>query len=290
MKREPQLSILVPTYNYGRFLGEALESILSQGFGDYELIVIDNASTDNTRDVMQNYRDSRIEYIVNPQNMGPVYSGELFFKKARGKYLRLLCADDVLLPDVLEEQVRALNRYRTLGLVTCDMIVTDERLGNSRLVKFYPGFENGQLVTSYALHALQNAIGGPSNHMYHRELALQIKMDATYNFVGDLKFSIQLLKGRDYFNIDRPGCYYRRHGAAWTDVETRASSQSEEWFRLIKEYDEFCHLNCLRLLRMHLEMKQKLELLKWLAKHFFDRTSIKNSFKVRKKQWTFNNS
>src|SRR5476651_2523155 len=102
MKREPQLSILVPTYNYGRFLGEALESILSQSFGDYELIVIDNASTDNTRDVMQNYKDQRIEYIVNPQNMGPYFSGELFFKKARGKYLRLLCADDVLLPDVLE--------------------------------------------------------------------------------------------------------------------------------------------------------------------------------------------
>jgi hypothetical protein len=196
----------------------------------------------------------------------------------------------VLLPDVLEEQVAALNRYRALGLVTCDMIATDERLGNSQLVKFYPGFENGQVVTSYALHILQNAIGGPSNYMYHRELALQIKLDHSYNFVGDLKFSIQLLKGRDYFNIDRPGCYYRRHEAAWTEIETNTSSRSEEWLRLIKEYDQICHLNCLRLLRMPLEMKQKLELLKWLAKHLFDRTSIRNSFKVRKKQWTLNNS
>jgi glycosyltransferase involved in cell wall biosynthesis len=289
MKREPQLSILVPTYNYGRFLGDALESILSQSFGDYELIVIDNASTDNTREVMQKYNDPRIEYIVNPQNMGPYFSGELFIKKARGKYLRWLCADDVLLPEVLEEQVRALNRYRTLGLVTCDMIATDEKLQNSRLVKFYPGFENGQVVTSYALQILQNAIGGPSNNMYPRELALQIKMDSSYNFVGDLKFSIQLLKGRDYFNINRPGYYYRRHGATATDVDTNIFSRAEEWFRLVKEHDEFCHLNCLRLLRMPLDRKLKLELLKWLAKHLFDRTSIRKSFKVRKKQWTLNN-
>ena len=130
MQREPLLSVLIPTYNYGRFLGEAIESVLSQNFGDFELFVIDNASTDDTRDVMQQYKDARVEFIVNPQNMGPFYSFDLFFKKARGRYLRILCADDVLIPDVLEEQVKALNRFRTVGLVNCDMIETDARLSN----------------------------------------------------------------------------------------------------------------------------------------------------------------
>jgi len=285
MQREPLLSILIPTYNYGRFLGEAVESVLSQNFGDFELFVIDNASTDETRDVMQKYKDPRVEFIVNPRNLGSYYSTGLFFQKARGRYLRSLCADDVLIPDVLEEQVKALNRYRTVGLVNCDMLETDERLENRKLVRCYPGFENGQIVTAYALHIVRNTIGIPSSYMYHREAAQQMKLDSSYHYVGDLKFAIDLLKGRDYLNIDHPGLYYRRHGSTSTLVDTNDLSKSEEWFRLVKEYDQFCHLNCLRLLRTPLAARRKLELLGWLARHLFDRKSIQSSFKARKKSW-----
>jgi len=285
MQREPLLSVLIPSYNYGRFLGEAVESVLSQNFGDFELFVIDNASTDDTRDVMQQYKDARVEFIVNPQNMGPFYSFDLFFKKARGRYLRILCADDVLIPDVLEEQVKALNRFRTVGLVNCDMIETDERLENRRLVRFYPGFESGQIVTAHTLHIVRNAIGGPSTCMYHRDAALRIKLDQTYNYVGDVKMNIDLLQGRDYLNIDRPGFYYRRHASTWTAVETSELSRAEEWFRLVKEYNQLCHLNCLRLLRMRLSTRRKMELLGWLGRHLFDQNSLRSSVQARKKSW-----
>jgi O-antigen biosynthesis protein len=289
MQREPLLSIFIPTYNYGRFLGEAVESVLSQSFGGFELFVIDNASTDDTREVMQNYKDPRLEFIVNSRNMGPYHSADLFLKRARGRYLRCLCADDVLIPGVLEEQVKALDRFRTVGLANCDMIATDERLENRRLAKYYPGFENGQVVTRYTLHIVNNVFACPSGYMYRREDAQRIKLDDSYNFVGDLKWAIQLLEGRDYLNIDRPGFYYRRHASTWTAVETNALSRAEEWFRLVKEYNQFCHLNCWRLLRMPLSATRKVELLGWLAKHLFDRNSISSSFKARKKLWINSN-
>ncbi len=285
MQPEPLLSIFIPTYNYGRFLGEAVESVLAQEFGDFELFVIDNASTDDTREVMQQYKDARVQFIVNPQNRGPYYSFGVFLKKARGRYVRALCADDVLIPGVLEAQVKALTRFRTVGLVNCDMIETDERLENRRLVRFYPGFENGQVVTAYALHIVRNAVGGPSSYMYRREAAQQLKIDESYNYVGDLKWGIDLLKGRDYLNIDWPGYYYRRHAATSTAVETTELSRAEEWFRLVKECDEFCHLNCLRLLRMPLSARRKRELLGWLARHLVDRNSLRRSFQARKKSW-----
>lgn len=286
MQREPLLSILIYTYNYGRFLGEAVESVLAQKFGDFELFVIDNASTDNTRDVMQNYRDDRLQYVVNPRNMGVGYSIDLFHhQKARGKYIRLFCADDVLIPDILEEQVKVLDRFRTVGLVNCDMIVTDERLENRSLAKFYPGFENGQTVTAYALHNLTNAVGGPSSYMYRREAAQRTKLDQSYKYVNDLILGIDLMKGRDYLNIDCPGFYYRRHGATETAANTTDVSRAEEWFRLVKESNQFCHLNCLRLLRWPLSVSRKLELLVWLARHPLNRNSLRNSFKARKKSW-----
>jgi glycosyltransferase involved in cell wall biosynthesis len=285
MQREPILSIFIPTYNCGRFLGEAVESVLSQSFGDFELFVIDNASTDDTRQVMQKYQDPRLQYIVNPQNQGPYYSFRVFLERARGRYVRSLCADDVLIPDVLEAQVKALDRFRTVGLVNCDMIETDERLENRRLVQFYPGFENGQVVTEYALQVVKNAVGGPSTYMYYLEAAQRRNIDESYNYVGDLKWGIDLLRGRDYLNIDWPGFYYRRHATTWTAVQTNDRSRAEEWFRLVKESNQFCHLNCLRLLRMPLPARQKLELLGWLARHAFDRTSLRHSFQARKKSW-----
>jgi glycosyltransferase involved in cell wall biosynthesis len=285
MQRDPQLSILIPTFNYGRFLGEAVESVLSQGFGDFEVFVIDNASTDNTREVMQKYMDPRLKFIVNPQNRGPYYSFNLFLQKARGRYLRCLCADDVLIPDVLEEQVRALTRFPTVGLVNCDKIEVDEQFNQRRLGRFYPGFENGQVVTAHALHIVDNVIGSPSSYMYHRDAARSLRLDDTYNYVGDMKIAIDLLRERDYLNIDRPGFYYRRHANSSTAIETNELSQAEEWFRVVKEYNQLCHLNCLRLLRMRLSARRRLELIGWLSKHLFDRNSLRSSFKARKKAW-----
>ena len=106
MSLVPKVSILIPTYNYAHCLDEAMESVLSQTFSDYEVIVIDDGSTDNTDEVMQKYAsDPRVAYYKNPVNLGLVGNWNKCLSYATGKYIKFLCADDKFRSDLLEKFV-----------------------------------------------------------------------------------------------------------------------------------------------------------------------------------------
>lgn len=96
------ISVVIPTYNRAKFLPRAIESVLAQTFTDWELIIADDGSTDNTEDVLQAYlKDSRIRYIKNP-NRGATFARNLGASKAEGGYLTFLDSDDEAHPDWLE--------------------------------------------------------------------------------------------------------------------------------------------------------------------------------------------
>jgi glycosyltransferase involved in cell wall biosynthesis len=82
----PRVSVLIPTYNYGRYLAEAIESVLAQDFLDLELLIVDDCSTDNTREVIQPFcdRDARVHFTVNSTNLGMVNNWNHCLKQARG--------------------------------------------------------------------------------------------------------------------------------------------------------------------------------------------------------------
>jgi len=90
----PKVSVIIPTYNYGRFLGEALQSVLDQTFDDFDLIVVDDGSTDNTKEVVASFEDNRIKYIYQ-QNRGVAAAQNVGILASKGEYVALLGADDV---------------------------------------------------------------------------------------------------------------------------------------------------------------------------------------------------
>ncbi len=94
----------MPVFNGSNFIRDALDSIIGQSFTDFELIVCDNASEDDTRDIVQQYAasDSRIELISNPRNIGASANYNLGFRHGRGKYLKWCAHDDTLSPNYLE--------------------------------------------------------------------------------------------------------------------------------------------------------------------------------------------
>jgi glycosyltransferase involved in cell wall biosynthesis len=101
------VDIIIPTYNYGQFIGQCLESVLAQTFGDYRVLVIDNASEDDTTAVVQHYqqRDARIDYVRNASNIGPAPSVNKAYGMTSARYWVLLCADDYWQPDFLQATV-----------------------------------------------------------------------------------------------------------------------------------------------------------------------------------------
>lgn len=107
----PRLSIGLPVYNGERFLRFALDSILNQTYRDFELIISDNASTDETMRICQEYaaRDPRIHYIRNVENIGATANFNRLFEMARGELFKWAAADDVISPTFLEKCIQVLD-------------------------------------------------------------------------------------------------------------------------------------------------------------------------------------
>ena len=96
--KTPLISVCIPTYNYARYVPQAVESVLAQDFDDFELIVIDDCSEDNTVETMEKYfrGDRRVRFKVNPSNLGMVRNWNRCLTEARGKYIKYVFGDDVL--------------------------------------------------------------------------------------------------------------------------------------------------------------------------------------------------
>jgi len=116
------VSVVIPTYNRASFLPRPLDSVLNQTFKDFEVIVVDDGSTDNTRDVIKSYRerDERVKYIWR-KNGGSAKARNTGMKIAKGIYIAELDSDDRYYPNTLEEMVKALEREPDVALAYSDM-------------------------------------------------------------------------------------------------------------------------------------------------------------------------
>ncbi len=127
---QPLVSIVVPCFRGEAFLGDALDSCLAQTYGNFEVIVVDDASPDRCAEIAETYsaRDARITVLRHPQNGGVSRAFNTGFRQARGPLLGRLAQDDVFLPTALEVMVRTMEDNPQAGLVYCDMTLTDEHL------------------------------------------------------------------------------------------------------------------------------------------------------------------
>jgi hypothetical protein len=121
----PAVSVIVPTFNRGALLGQTLESLRAQTHRDFEVIVVDDGSTDNTRDVVQSF-DQRFRY-VHQSNRGRSNARNNALGLAQGRYIAFLDSDDLFMPDKLEIQVRCLEEREDVGWVYSSTRNIDEQ-------------------------------------------------------------------------------------------------------------------------------------------------------------------
>ena len=120
-----KISIIIPTYNYAQYICEAIESVLNQTYKDFEIIVVDDGSTDNTKEVIKPYLN-KIKYIYQ-QNSGPSAARNRGIKEAKGEYIAFLDADDIWLAQKLELQIKFMEKEKEVGLIFSDMILFNEK-------------------------------------------------------------------------------------------------------------------------------------------------------------------
>ena len=211
----PRISVLIPTYNYARYLPEAIESVLCQEFKDFELLIVDDCSSDNTTEVVQAYcqRDSRLHFSVNSPNLGMVNNWNFCLREARGEYIKMLFGDDRLChPQALGKWLALLEKYPSATLAASARAVLDD---NSKPVDIYRSFPDGchagqEIIREYLRQNGKNLVGEPSAVMFRKSDALR-GFDPQYRQIVDVEMWFHLLEKGDLAYTGEPLCGFRCH-------------------------------------------------------------------------------
>jgi len=122
MSDEPTVSVVIPAYNAERYIGETLESVLAQTYRDFEVVVVDDGSTDGTREIVRGYGEP--VRLVEQPNSGPAAARNRGVREARGEFIAFIDADDLWLPEKLALQVPLFDDEE-VGLVSCRVQLVD---------------------------------------------------------------------------------------------------------------------------------------------------------------------
>ena len=202
----PEVSIVIPTYNRADLLPRAINSVLQQDYEDYELIVVDDGSTDNTEQVVRGYQDRRIQYVKLPTNSGasskPRNVGIL---RSRGKYIALLDSDDEWLPEYLSKLVsRMAESSSRVGIVYCGLIVMPLDGGHPHIMHSH---RRGKVYPD----SLSNIICSMSSSLIRSQCFKRIGMFDESPFLDHGDMVIRLSKVYEFDYVEEALAKYHYH-------------------------------------------------------------------------------
>lgn len=204
-----KISVVMAAYNAEKYLKEAMDSILSQTFGDFELIVIDDASADGSGQILRGYaaKDSRVVVLVNEQNLGLTKSLNKGLSVAKGEYIARMDADDISVPDRFEKQVAFLDSHPDYSFVSCIGRYIDED-GKEEQLRLFP--ETNEEI--YAMMPKVDAVMHPGV-MFRREDIRKIgDYCEDFRVVQDYDLWFRgMAAGYKFYNIQEPLVLFRRN-------------------------------------------------------------------------------
>ncbi|MFD1000108.1 glycosyltransferase family 2 protein [Ohtaekwangia kribbensis] len=207
MMSAPPVSIIIPAFNSANYIVETINSVLQQSMQDFEIIVVDDGSTDQLKEVLAPFIvKKQIKYIAQA-NLGVSAARNHGFKKSRGQYIAFLDADDVWLNDNLEAR---LNKFKSgdFGLVHADAFVIDEK--SNKLPQILSGKEGNILNDILAWNGTQ--VPGPSSILVKREVVDTVGLfDEQLSTSADQDFFIRVAAQYKIGRVDKVTWMYRIH-------------------------------------------------------------------------------
>jgi glycosyltransferase involved in cell wall biosynthesis len=198
----PLVSIIMPVYNAGKTIQFALTSLIAQSYSNWECIVVDDGSADDSAEKAAAFRDARIRVILFEHNQGESAARQRALREAGGEYLGMLDADDWYYPDKLLSQVKVMRERPELSLVSCGMAIGDRsndltgiRSNGDGLARRYS--KPGKVPVAHAPSVLRMAHIG------------ELSFDIMQKVAADTDFLRRFLMGREYLVIPKVGYFYR---------------------------------------------------------------------------------
>jgi glycosyltransferase involved in cell wall biosynthesis len=212
--REPATSIILPTYQRAALLPRSIASVLAQSDGDFELIVVDDGSTDDTRDVVARLGDPRICYVALPGNRGLPAARNAGLAVARGRYVAFQDSDDEWLPEKLARQRRTLETRADADVVFGDMhrVCADGRVLHHRS----PAIVSGRLVDPVTRY-WQSYMLAMQPVMMRRGSLSELRFDEHLIRFEDLDLHLRVARRHTYLHVPEPVVRYHESGGLTVD-------------------------------------------------------------------------
>lgn len=244
----PLVTFCIPTYNRPEYLRRAIESCLAQTCQDFEIVITDNSTNDESAQMVAKINDPRIRYYSNNGNIGSLASHIRAVSFVRGKYVQFLMDDDLIKPKFLELMVDAFEKNPTVGVVMAPMALIDE---NDRRIypKFYlfrtkvyryryqvgDGLVERKRVLRDFLTGPEYPCCVPSGILYRAEaLRATLPLDAGADFAGDVDTCMKIAPHWDFYYIDQVLSAWRFMPANHTMSQSQGGFKIEAWYYITR--------------------------------------------------------
>jgi glycosyltransferase involved in cell wall biosynthesis len=199
-KKLPKVSIVLPTYNGAKYLRTSIDSCLAQTCKDFELIIVDDASSDETASIIKSYTDPRIRYVRNSKNQRLPNSLNIGFKEAKGQYLTWTSDDNVYAPHAIGTMLKSLEMYRYDFVYADNFIFDNDDLSNAQHL----------MLTDYGEISKSNCIR--ACFLYSRRVMEKVGLyDPDMELIEDYDYWVRISKHFYMHHLKEPLYYYRYH-------------------------------------------------------------------------------
>lgn len=223
--KNPEISVVMPIYNGARYIRESIDSILNQTFTDFELIIINDGSTDSSEEIILSYNDPRIVYLKNEVNSKICVTLNRGLDAARGEYIARLDCDDIAMPNRLEHQKMFLDEHPEIGIVGSDIITFGEGREDQyfNFVHDSDGCRAGLLFNSCFAHpAVMMRTSIIRNHNLHYRVE--------YKGLEDFEMWWRISQYAEMTNLPEALIRYRKHpGQETQNVSSAVAAKSTEF-------------------------------------------------------------
>jgi glycosyltransferase involved in cell wall biosynthesis len=240
----PKVSIVIPAYNNVQYIEETLLSVLNQSFKDYEVVIADHSSIDGTADVIARFADNPKVRVLppTPAGGGAQANWNRVSQAAEGEYLKLVCGDDLISPDALERQFKAVEENPGVVMVSSqrDLVDADGRLFlKGRGLRGVNGRVSGRQAIRATVRAGSNIFGEPACSLFKRDLlAKEGWWDNSHPYLIDEATLVRICRHGDFIALRETMASFRISASQWSvRLARQQSEQAIAFHRQLRQDD-----------------------------------------------------
>lgn len=230
MKFAPLVSIIINSYNGAKFIKDSINSILNQEYSNWEIIFWDNNSKDQTKKIIDSFKDKRIKYFKNSKYKTLYTSRNLALKKCKGDYISFLDVDDWWDKNKLSAQINLINLNKKIKIIFTNYYIYFEKK-KIKKIAFKKNLPNGNITKNI----LEDYCVGILTVLIKKDILKKNLFNSKYEIISDFDLFTKLSLKYEFFSIQKPLAFYRVHSSNFSKKKINLYiSEMQNWVNLNK--------------------------------------------------------